>query len=150
MSRSASHGSPEGRIRQGSAHLFSDRSIIEHLGAGRPLTGITFGDNLRIGEDAGTRFITFRDEATNALTEQLLGTVDDVVVARRALSDREVQALSLGSGGTRAEDQGAAERRAGERGYGALAGDRARGGVPAGGVVVSGVTAWATRQPHRP
>jgi hypothetical protein len=81
----------EGRIRQGSAHLFSDRSIIEHLGAGRPLTGINLAGDLRVGEDPGTRFITFRDEAANLPTEQLVGTVDDLLVARRALGEAEVE-----------------------------------------------------------
>lgn len=83
----------EGRIRQGSAHLFSDRSIIEHLGAGRPITGITLAGELRVGEDPGGRFITFRDEALNAPTEQLVGTVDDLLVARRALSAADVRKL---------------------------------------------------------
>jgi hypothetical protein len=81
----------EGRIRQGSAHLFSDRSIIEHLGAGRPLTGINLAGDLRVGEDPGTRFITFRDEAANLPTEQLVGTVDDLLVALRALGEAEVE-----------------------------------------------------------
>ena len=84
----------EGRIRQGSVHLFSDRSLIEHLGAGRPLTGITLAGDLRVGEDPGTRFITFRDEAANAPTEQLIGTADDLLVARRALSQAEVERLA--------------------------------------------------------
>lgn len=87
----------EGRIRQGSAHLFSDRSIIEHLGAGRPITGITLAGDLRVGEDPGTRFITFRDEAANSLAEQLVGTVDDMLIARRTFSEAEVRVLALGN-----------------------------------------------------
>jgi len=63
------------------------------LGAGRPLTGATLSGDLRVGEDPGTRFITFRDEALNAPTEQLVGTVDDLLVARRALSAAEVRKL---------------------------------------------------------
>jgi hypothetical protein len=51
-----------------------------------------------VGEDPGTRFITFRDEAANAPTEQLLGTVDDVLIVRRALSATEVQMRSVGRG----------------------------------------------------
>jgi hypothetical protein len=44
-----------------------------------------------VGEDPGTRFITFRDEAANLPTEQLVGTVDDLLVARRALGEAEVE-----------------------------------------------------------
>lgn len=91
-------GSPVGggRIRQGGAHLFSDRTIIEHFGAGRSLVGVQLSGDLRIGEDVGERFITYRDEAANALTEQLVGSVDDVLIARRVLSAADVARLSRG------------------------------------------------------
>ena len=87
----------DGRLRQGSAHLFSDRTIIEHFGAGRSEVGVTLVGDLRIGEDPGTRFITSpKSEDNNQPTEQLSGTVDDILVARRALSETEVLALSRG------------------------------------------------------
>ena len=82
-----------GRIRQGSAHLFSDRSIIEHFGEGRSAVGVHLAADLRIGEDMGGRFITYREEATNSPAEQLNGLVDDIVVARRVLSGAEVAKL---------------------------------------------------------
>ena len=86
-----------GRLRQGTAHLFSDRTIIEHFGAGRSEVGVTLVGDLRIGEDPGTRFITSAtSEDNNQPTEQLSGTVDDILVARRALSEAEVLALSRG------------------------------------------------------
>jgi len=87
----------DGRVRQGSAHLFSDRTIIEHFGVGRSEVGVTLAGDLRIGEDTGTRFITSaRDEDKNEPTEQLSGFVDDILVARRVLTKVEVLALSRG------------------------------------------------------
>jgi len=76
--------------------LFSDRSIIEHFGPGRSEAGVTLAGDLRIGEDPGGRFITYRDEAKNAPTEQFVGSIDDILVARRVLTPADVQALCPG------------------------------------------------------
>lgn len=85
-----------GRIRQGSAHLFNSQSVVEHFGPpeARSDVGIHLVNDLRIGEDQGGRFMTNKDVSKDVPTEQLVGWVDDVLVARRVLSPEDIQALA--------------------------------------------------------
>ncbi len=85
-----------GRIRQGSAHLFNSQSVVEHFGPddARSDVGILLVNDLRIGEDQGGRFITNKDVAKDSPTEQLIGWVDDVLIARRALSAAEIESIA--------------------------------------------------------
>ena len=85
-----------GRIRQGSAHLFNSQSVVEHFGPddARSDVGVLLVNDLRIGEDQGGRFITNKDVAKDSPTEQLIGWVDDVLIARRAMSEVEIETLA--------------------------------------------------------
>lgn len=85
-----------GRIRQGSAHLFNRQSVVDHFGPveARSEVGVHLAADLRIGEDQGGRFMTNKEEDHDAPTEQLVGSVDDVLVVRRVLSAEEVRALA--------------------------------------------------------
>ena len=94
----------EGRIRPGSAHIFSDGTVVDHFGpaSGRSVAGIHLSTDLRIGEDQGGRFLARpRYPATDTSAQQLIGAVDDVLVAWRALTGAEIQALNAESGARR-------------------------------------------------
>jgi len=85
-----------GKIRQGSAHLFNSQSVVEHFGPtdARSDVGIYLVNDLRIGEDQGGRFMTNKDVANDLPAEQLVGSVDDVLVARRTLAPEEIIAAA--------------------------------------------------------
>ena len=83
------------RIRAGTMHLYYDGSSIDLR---RPQgssseAGIHLAANLRVGEDQGGRFITYRDKVTTGPDNQLQGWVDDILVVRRVLDAEEIAAL---------------------------------------------------------
>ena len=84
------------RIRAGTMHLYYDGSIIDlrRASGSSSEVGIHLAANLRVGEDQGGRFITYRDKVTAAPNNQLQGWVDDILVVRRVLSGEEIAALS--------------------------------------------------------
>ncbi len=84
------------RIRAGTMHLYYDGSSIDLR---RPQgssseAGIHLAANLRVGEDQGGRFITYRDKVTAGPDNQLQGWVDDILVVRRVLDAEEIAALN--------------------------------------------------------
>ena len=87
-----------GEILPGSAHLYYDGSIIQLFrepGA-RSAVGIHLATDLRVGEDQGGRFITYQDAEHDTPAEQLIGAVDDLLVAWRAYTPDEVANVAKG------------------------------------------------------
>lgn len=84
------------RIRAGTMHLYYDDSIIDLRRAPDPSSeaGIHLAADLRVGEDQGGRFITYRDKVPAPPDNQLRGWVDDILVVRRVLSAEEIAALN--------------------------------------------------------
>lgn len=85
-----------GRIRQGTTHLFTGDAVIEHLGpeSARSDVGLHLAGDLRIGADIPGGFLNQAVVVSNPPAGQLVGAVDDVVVARRVLTPAEIQALA--------------------------------------------------------
>ena len=84
------------QIRAGTIHLYYDGSIIDLRRApgSSSEAGIHLAANLRVGEDQGGRFITYRDKVTAAPDNQVRGWVDDILVMRKVLSAEEIAALN--------------------------------------------------------
>ena len=84
------------RISAGTMHLYYDGSIIDlrRPPGSSSEAGIHLAANLRVGEDQGGRFITYRDKVTAPPDNQLRGWVDDILVVGRVLSGEEIAALS--------------------------------------------------------
>jgi len=84
------------RIRAGTMHLYYDDSIIDLRRApdSSSEAGIHLAADLRVGEDQGGRFITYRDKVPAPPDNQLRGWVDDILVVRRVLSAEEIAALN--------------------------------------------------------
>ena len=89
------------QIRAGTMHLYYDGSVIDLRSppGSSSEVGIHLSANLRIGEDQGGRFITYRDPVTAPANNQLQGWVDDVLVAQRVLSRAEIEKLSSSRSG---------------------------------------------------
>ena len=87
----------EGRVRPGNSRLMSDGSTIEYFApAGTESNvGIHLAANLRIGEDQGGRFIFRGQEVVASNQQQLVGFVDNVLVAKRVLSESEIKGFVL-------------------------------------------------------
>ncbi len=85
-----------GRIRSGAARLFRDDSVVEYFGPPEtpPLAGVHLADNLHLGADRAGTFVGHGWQIAGSNRYQLMGWVDDVLVARRVLSAAEIQGLS--------------------------------------------------------
>ncbi len=85
-----------GRIRSGAARLFRDDSVVEYFGPPEtpPLAGVHLADNLHLGADRAGTFVGHGWQIAGSNRYQLMGWVDDVLVARRVLSASEIQGLS--------------------------------------------------------
>lgn len=86
----------QGRVRSGSAHLLWDRTIVEYfwpIDKHSPV-GIHLATNLRVGNDQGGRFISYKYEAFASGQARFVGFIDDVLIAKRVLSAKEIAALS--------------------------------------------------------
>lgn len=85
-----------GRLQFGAAHLYYDKTVLRHFDQpdALPEAGIHLAGNLCIGGDPGGRFVTYQDEVMALPQGQLNGFVDDVLVARTALSAAAIRQLS--------------------------------------------------------
>ena len=85
----------EGQVRPGNVRLMSDGSVVEYLAAAgtESSVGVHLAEDLRIGEDQGGRFILHGQEVFGSGEEQLVGFVDNVLVAKRVLEESEIRDL---------------------------------------------------------
>ncbi len=85
----------EGQVRPGNVHLVSDGSVVEYFAAAgtESSVGVHLAEDLRIGEDQGGRFIFHGHEVLGSNEEQLVGFVDNVLVAKRVLEESEIRDL---------------------------------------------------------
>ena len=86
----------QGQVRSGSAHLLWDRTIVEYFWPidKQSSAGIHLATNLRIGNDQGGRFISYKHEAFALGQERFVGFIDDIMIAKRILRVEEIAALS--------------------------------------------------------
>ena len=84
------------RVEIGGVHLAGVSDVRRYFArAGDfPDAGIHLGDDLRVGGDAGGRFVTYRDEAFGKHEAALVGQVDDVLVARSLLAPAQMRRLA--------------------------------------------------------
>ncbi len=85
----------EGKVRPGNSRLMSDGSVVEYLAptGTESSVGVHLAANLRVGEDQGGRFIFHGQEVLGSNQEQLVGFVDNVLVAKRVLAGSEIGEL---------------------------------------------------------
>ena len=82
----------EGQVRPGNSRLMSDGSLVEYFAptGTESSVGVHLAANLRLGEDQGGRFIFRGKEVLASNQEQLVGFVDNVLVAKRVLAGNEI------------------------------------------------------------
>lgn len=85
-----------GHLPAGTSHLYYDRTVLRHFDQPEalPAVGIHLASNLRVGGDADAPFVTYQDEVPASVQHQFNGFIDDVLVARLALTAAEIRRLS--------------------------------------------------------